>query len=770
MSSIASTVTTTIRTKSLRKSHSMPHISTSAPRHCHSDDDGGHGGYECLLEPTNGGAGGSCSLLDQIGFCGSPGSQHHHQRHAHSHHHHQHHHHQHHQHSSASSSEACDRKQRAGGKQTTPLLLQQHHQQPHRHRSATDAAGHHPHRAGCGEPKPLTSSSAGGFDAKAAPYSVRLVADLRQLLTLRQHYYPEGGWGWVLVVVCFIVQSITHGLHLALGVFTLIVAREFGTSYTQAVCLTAMSFAVGLAFSPVTISLCKRKSSRLVAVIGGLVAALGCLFTSFALQLHQVVFSFGVLVALGVNLTRDCSTVMVAQYFKKRRELVEVFVVAGSGAGVAGMTVFYQQAIGAFGWRLGLQAIAGTVFITFILGLFYRSASLYHPQRRAILHLKNQRRKVKDKNKQTTQPPFFDARTLHSKTVRIVLLATGITSLGLYVPIFHLARTAQLDGCSPTGVLHIHAALGAAWMLGCVACGALVVRRSRECRIGRQYLCQMAACVAGVAQLTLSLNAAPSHESYVMFATVYGGACGAWHYALKVYTYERVRARNFARAWSFVQCSQALPVAVGVPLAVWLGDLWRAPKLGYVWGAVCTVLGASLLFLVDVHRRTIQRQQQLQLQQHRDDVSKYVMRQTASGGGGAVSAATRLQLFRAGSAKDAPRVRRLSFSNEPENDAPFPYSTAGSISVQSGSAAVGAASATATALMLNSELLLSHMSDELGDLSTVAAAAAAAAAVAGDKAELTCISEEGIADMDLPDNLFDDYDYIGDCITSCNKV
>lgn len=38
------------------------------------------------------------------------------------------------------------------------------------------------------------------------------------------------------------------------------------------------------------------------------------------------------------------------------------------------------------------------------------------------------------------------------------------------------------------------------------------------------------------------------------------------------------------------------------------------------------------------------------------------------------------------------------------------------------------------------------------------------------KPELTCISEEGLADMDLPDNLIDDLDYLGDCITSCNKV
>lgn len=39
-----------------------------------------------------------------------------------------------------------------------------------------------------------------------------------------------------------------------------------------------------------------------------------------------------------------------------------------------------------------------------------------------------------------------------------------------------------------------------------------------------------------------------------------------------------------------------------------------------------------------------------------------------------------------------------------------------------------------------------------------------------NKPELTCISEEGIADMDLPDHLLEELDYLGDCITSCDKV
>lgn len=92
------------------------------------------------------------------------------------------------------------------------------------------------------------------------------------------------------------------------------------------------------------------------------------------------------------------------------------------------------------GWRLGLQAVTGVVFLTFILGTFYRSASLYHPQRRAILHLKNQKRKIKDKNKTDDGPPFFDFSTLKSKTVRILLVSTGISAFGINTPIFYLVK------------------------------------------------------------------------------------------------------------------------------------------------------------------------------------------------------------------------------------------------------------------------------------------------------------------------------------------
>lgn len=137
----------------------------------------------------------------------------------------------------------------------------------------------------------------------------------------------------------------------------------------------SLSVAVGLVLSPVTIALCRKKSTRLLAVIGGLVTTLGCLFSSFALQFHQMFFSYGIvvfhftpkmrrvflnhfyflfagiIVGIGVGLTRDCSTLMIAQYFKKKREFVDIITVAGSGFGVVFMSNYFQKSIELFGWR-----------------------------------------------------------------------------------------------------------------------------------------------------------------------------------------------------------------------------------------------------------------------------------------------------------------------------------------------------------------------------------------------------------------------------------
>lgn len=69
-------------------------------------------------------------------------------------------------------------------------------------------------------------------------------------------------------------------------------------------------------------------------------------FFSFIIELFSFCFSYGTVVGIGVGITRDCSTLMVAQYFKRRREFVEIFIVSGSGLGIAVMSIIIRTTIG----------------------------------------------------------------------------------------------------------------------------------------------------------------------------------------------------------------------------------------------------------------------------------------------------------------------------------------------------------------------------------------------------------------------------------------
>ena len=45
--------------------------------------------------------------------------------------------------------------------------------------------------------------------------------------TIRQHYYPEGGWGFVVVVVATLAQTISHGLLMSFGILALPLLATF---------------------------------------------------------------------------------------------------------------------------------------------------------------------------------------------------------------------------------------------------------------------------------------------------------------------------------------------------------------------------------------------------------------------------------------------------------------------------------------------------------------------------------------------------------------
>lgn len=99
--------------------------------------------------------------------------------------------------------------------------------------------------------------------------------------------------------------------------------------------------------------------------------------------------------------------------------------------------------------------------------------------------------------------------------------------------------------------------------------------------------------------------------------------------------------------------------------------------------------------------------------------------------------------------KECPDHRKLSFTQEPDIEPGQNFNMG--------------------TLLLHSDLLGNQISGEFVEEPKASDVMIPLDPVA-DKPELTCISEEGIADIDVAENILEELEYIGECMTSCNKV
>ena len=72
-------------------------------------------------------------------------------------------------------------------------------------------------------------NSAGTIASRATVISAKTLRK-RRIASIFQHYYPEGGWGYVILLCGFLVQILTHGLQLSFGIFLPIIFHRFRIS------------------------------------------------------------------------------------------------------------------------------------------------------------------------------------------------------------------------------------------------------------------------------------------------------------------------------------------------------------------------------------------------------------------------------------------------------------------------------------------------------------------------------------------------------------
>uniref|UniRef100_A0A158R4J8 MFS domain-containing protein n=1 Tax=Syphacia muris TaxID=451379 RepID=A0A158R4J8_9BILA len=183
---------------------------------------------------------------------------------------------------------------------------------------------------------------------------------------------PDGGYGWVIVFVSFMIHFICDGISFSFGIIFSQIQEYFRTTTTMSGIIASIFLSLPLLLGPVAGVLTDIYDCKKVTIAGGLIAALGAFVSYFAWNKWQFLFTFGVIVSLGLCLCFNTAIVAVTYYFEKKRALATGIAVCGSGAGAAVFALFIEQLFTSFGWRITLLFIGMLLLLLVGCGLLIK--------------------------------------------------------------------------------------------------------------------------------------------------------------------------------------------------------------------------------------------------------------------------------------------------------------------------------------------------------------------------------------------------------------
>ncbi|XP_055328719.1 monocarboxylate transporter 12-like [Paramacrobiotus metropolitanus] len=144
---------------------------------------------------------------------------------------------------------------------------------------------------------------------------------------------PDGGWGWFVVLGCFLMNLIVNGTSYSFGVIFMELLANYERTSADIAWVYSLNCVTCSWLGPFATALSNIFSFRSVVVVGGFIYSVGIVASSFVTKLEQLYITYGLISGIGSALVYGPSIIMVGRYFDKRRALANGLSAAGSGVG-----------------------------------------------------------------------------------------------------------------------------------------------------------------------------------------------------------------------------------------------------------------------------------------------------------------------------------------------------------------------------------------------------------------------------------------------------
>ncbi|XP_066092450.1 monocarboxylate transporter 4 [Saccopteryx bilineata] len=390
---------------------------------------------------------------------------------------------------------------------------------------------------------------------------------------------PDGGWGWAVLLGCFVITGFSYAFPKAVSVFFKELMCEFGIGYSDTAWISSILLAMLYGTGPLCSMCVNHFGCRPVMLVGGLLASLGMVAASFCRSVIQLYLTTGVLTGLGLALNFQPSLIMLNRYFNKRRPMANGLAAAGSPVLLCALSPLGQLLQDHYGWRGGFLILGGLLLNCCVCAALMRPLEAPHVQARS--------------GPQKPSRQLLDLSVFRDRGFIIYAVAASIMVLGLFVPPVFMVSYAKDLGVPDARAAFLLTILGFIDIFARPAAG--FVTGLPKVRPYSVYLFSFAMFFNGFTDLTGST--ASDYGGLVVFCIFFGisyGMVGALQFEVLMAI---VGTHKFSSAIGLVLLLEAIAVLIGPPSGGRLLDATDVYQFVFILAGT-EVLAASLVLLL----------------------------------------------------------------------------------------------------------------------------------------------------------------------------
>ncbi|OCF43102.1 hypothetical protein I317_03071 [Kwoniella heveanensis CBS 569] len=240
-------------------------------------------------------------------------------------------------------------------------------------------------------------------------------------VAVEEHVYPDGGYGWVVLICCLTLAASTMGVfqeHYANVIFPDEKTSVLGLG--GSLCAFFMNFS---AFMSGRVG--DRYGFKRVLYASAFISWLGLFLASWSTKVWQILLTQGALSGFGFGLAMPLFMSLPSQWFYKRRGLASGIAIGGAGIGGGTSTLISRQLITSVGYRK-------TLLIFSFINLTAMTL--------ATIFIKTRPTSPEAQRAPGTKSPWFDREVVRTSEFWSIASATFIGLLGYGMPYMLLTQ------------------------------------------------------------------------------------------------------------------------------------------------------------------------------------------------------------------------------------------------------------------------------------------------------------------------------------------